>query len=698
MIPAASPATNPLAVFLENARPHDKVPVPLQSTAFDILIESGLAIVTTTRLFRNVETSTIEATLTFPVPVHAVLFSLDIRIGERRLQATAKAREAARSTYEEGLEEGKTAILHEELLRGIHMLSVGNIPPGQEIEVKTVWTMPLTMAGGEGHLRIPTTVGQIYGQSPLADGDDFTWGSDVPLAEVTVRSNGAPVTIGGRAAGADPVKVRMNQPIVLTIGGWQTIRLTSRTASGEAIELELSPATVSSSTLSLAILVDHSGSMEDVVDNGEAGKKTVHDLVVSALKALSTQLANEDLIDLWEFSHEARRIGESTGNKPPFSRLIRELSPPDGGTEINGALLAVLGATKANSILLITDGRSHALDVQALAGRGKRISVLLVGEDSLEAQVGHLAALTGGDIFVAPRNAVDTILAAALNSLRSPSRTVAKAGSAAEMPEEFSLSGMTIRLRRKGKADAGPRSILEHGVAALVASLQLPRLSEGDAAGLAASEGLVTHLTSLVLVDEAASVQESISLRRRIPLAPAQTTFAYAPNRQMIASMSSLDNTSHSSGRLHRMASSITPPPNRGNTRQSILSRALGRLLNPVGSLAAKETPEDSFHASLDSLAPLVEWDEFAHELSLGWVDPLDEAVAEEIRRLARSPAVIILAREHSLDALRIIIFLLAKRASAQNNRSATRVMYGLRKDLSPGTINAILLLDGGAS
>jgi hypothetical protein len=37
---------------------------------------------------------------------------------------------------------------------------------------------------------------------------------------------------------------------------------------------------------------------------------------------------------------------------------------------------------------------------RTLARRGRRISVVLVGEDSLEANVGHLAALTGGDIFV----------------------------------------------------------------------------------------------------------------------------------------------------------------------------------------------------------------------------------------------------------------------------------------------------------
>ena len=35
------------------------------------------------------------------------------------------------------------------------------------------------------------------------------------------------------------------------------------------------------------------------------------------------------------------------------------------------------------------------------ARSGRRFTVVLVGEDSLEANVGHLAALTGGEIFVA---------------------------------------------------------------------------------------------------------------------------------------------------------------------------------------------------------------------------------------------------------------------------------------------------------
>jgi hypothetical protein len=43
--------------------------MPLLATRFDVLIDSGLAVVTTLRIFRNAESQSIEATITFPVPV-----------------------------------------------------------------------------------------------------------------------------------------------------------------------------------------------------------------------------------------------------------------------------------------------------------------------------------------------------------------------------------------------------------------------------------------------------------------------------------------------------------------------------------------------------------------------------------------------------------------------------------------------------
>jgi hypothetical protein len=63
--------------------------------------------------------------MTFPVPVDAVLCSLKARIDDRELVAVAAPREEARESYEVAIDSGRSAVLHEELIKGVHMLSVG---------------------------------------------------------------------------------------------------------------------------------------------------------------------------------------------------------------------------------------------------------------------------------------------------------------------------------------------------------------------------------------------------------------------------------------------------------------------------------------------------------------------------------------------------------------------------------------------
>src|ERR1700726_1864788 len=161
---ASQTRTDPLRAFIAGAfvagTPR---PVPLVATTFDVIIDGGLAVVSTTRIFRNAEPDSIEATITFPVPVHATLFALRARIGERVLDARARRREAARQDYENAIERGKTAVLHEEALRGVHVLSVGHVAPNTEIEVQSTFAATLTHLDGRATLRIPLTVGDIYG-------------------------------------------------------------------------------------------------------------------------------------------------------------------------------------------------------------------------------------------------------------------------------------------------------------------------------------------------------------------------------------------------------------------------------------------------------------------------------------------------------------------------------------------------------
>jgi hypothetical protein len=105
-------------------------PIPLAATRIRVLLEGGLVVVRTERIFRNAEAVSIEATLTFPVPVHATLFGLATRIDGRLLRGVAQRRDAARTSYEAAVDRGHSAVLHEELLRGVHMLSLAHAPPG----------------------------------------------------------------------------------------------------------------------------------------------------------------------------------------------------------------------------------------------------------------------------------------------------------------------------------------------------------------------------------------------------------------------------------------------------------------------------------------------------------------------------------------------------------------------------------------
>ena len=494
------------AFSLENHRP-----VPLVRTVFDVGISGGLATVVTRRTFHNAEDVTIEATFTFPVPVHAVLFHLEAKIDGRIVTARARRKVAARETYEDAIERGKTAVLHEEVLRGVHMLSLAHIPPGSDIEIVAGWVTSLALVDGVGRLRIPLTVGDIYGRSGLPDSDDLVAGGPVQVGDLIVACDAGRVTLAGSGLENGRASVRLNRPIDLAVTGWTSRARDGRAADGRKVVVRAEPAGIGESPLDVAILVDHSGSMNEPCLAGD--RLTKHQALSAGLSRLDDILAGSDRVDLWAFNDRPAHIGtaEAHGRSRPIfdflgapeavAKLTDRLNTPSGGTEIGIALDRVIAQSRARDLLLVTDGKSHALDVQSLARRGRRISVVLVGEDSLEANVGHLAALTGGDISVSAGSDVAKSLEAALRGLRSPH------AAAAPVPAPVATiaarrSGMSVTATWISDGQAAQPGMESRAVAAFAASLALPALEAEDAAALAEAEGLVTHLTSLVLVDE----------------------------------------------------------------------------------------------------------------------------------------------------------------------------------------------------
>ena len=209
----------------------------------------------------------------------------------------------------------------------------------------------------------------------------------------------------------------------------------------------------------------------------------------------------------------------STRDGQSLKAIVRRLTGPDGGTDIGRALAGLAERSRARDVLLVTDGKSHALDVQALARTGHRYSVVLVGEDSLEANVGHLAALTQGEVFVAGSADLAEVLHQALRSLRTSHNAPGRMTGA---PESLSISraGMSIAAAWHRTEEPVPTTIDARAVAALSASLALPALDAESAAELAEAEDLVTHLTSLVLIDEAAPAHAGIPGRGRYRCRP----------------------------------------------------------------------------------------------------------------------------------------------------------------------------------
>jgi hypothetical protein len=644
-MPAVAPqaTVDPLRALIAGAFTSEtERPIPLLSTSFDVSVDAGLVIVATKRLFRNDEPNSIEATITFPVPVHATLFALEARVDGRILKARAQRQERARKTYEDAVERGKGAVLHEEVLRGVHMLSVGHIPPGAEVEVSTIWATTLTVVDDRAFLRIPLTVGDIYGRPPLSDSDALIHVGSIQTAELVVHcSDGSVELVGGRLDDGR-AQVGLDAPIDLVVTNWMPRDLVGLAADGREVVLRVEPQLAGDEALNVALLIDHSGSMADAC-SGDVCGITKHQAVITGLKSVANCLGDLDAVELWEFDDSVTRIGSTQvstrepvpgalsprGPRERLRAMIDRLGGPAGGTEIGSALASVTSRSAARDVLLVTDGKSYALDVQALAQTGRRFVVVLVGEDSLEANVGHLAALTGGDIFVVAGTELRDGIAAALGTLRQPCELPSRV--AGELAEVKVRRGNAI-LSAKWRPSIEPSgdTVLARAVAAVAASLALPALDADAAARLAEAEGLVTHLTSLVLVDEAAEVQDGVPAARKIALPTPRTTLA-----------------------LMEMGA---PVFHRATVRDGFY-----------------ELAANTARIELLRVASQIDWDGSPNQLRSGDLSAVDPTAARLIERAATIPEVVEVGQRLNIDPIVLIIALLA-RAHASANRSAARL------------------------
>jgi hypothetical protein len=673
--PAASIAETPIRL--------GAAPLPLVEERIRVLARGGVALVAREQRFRNIESGSIEATLTFPVPVQATLHRLTARIGDRLLTAKARPRQAAREVYEAAIDDGRTAVLHEELVRGIHMLSIAHIPPGAEIAVTHGWIAALTpRPDGEGLLRIPVGVGDVYGESPFTDADDLAVSVAIRReALLEIDAGEARVFLGARPWNGESVRLALDAPIDIRFAGLEWEALAGRSAGGRPVRLSVTPDAGGDAPLDAAILVDRSGSMDNPL--AARGTPTKHVAVIEGLREAARRLGSADRVELWQFDSEAERIGK------PADRLdtaLHRLGRPRGGTEIGQALERVLATSAARDILLITDGLSHNLDVQRLANTGRRFTVVLVGADSLEANVGRLAAFTGGDIMLATaRSDAGTATLAAIASLRRPPAPFAR--EAWPLARAALHAGGALIEARWGEGTTdSPEPALAEALGAFAAAIALPRLSSEAATQVAADHGIVCHLTSLVLVDEAGEIQAGLPAQRKIPLmAPAP---AVPPPPQASYPAPASASFRHPDSSPPRPGS---PAQSRQASPGAFVDRLVDIFSSVLGGRGASQPPVEHRQSapSLAGLAQRIDWGHDPEALRRGDFRGLAPEIAHAIAQAAQLPEVRRLARVGTSP--RVLVLGLLARSLGGADRQAERIARAVLKGLKAEGIAAAM-------
>jgi hypothetical protein len=625
----------------------ERRPIPLTAMRIAVEVSQGLAIITTTRSFRNVEAVPVEAVLTFPVPFDAVMTGLRAVIDGRTLIAEAKSKTQARESYEGALDRGKTPVLHEEALRGVHVLSVGQLAPSASVDGIAETVMPLSMIDGVPVLRIPTTVGQVYGASPLLPADDLTTGDNaLGNAELSIRvDSGSPSLHGAPLIGELATTVSLDRAIEISVPGARLGAIDGRDSKGRRVCLSLSPAPRGESKIDVAILVDRSGSTGAFLGD-RPDRMTVWDAMKSGLVEGVSHLLPADRIQLFQFDNTCQSLGASTG--VDATELLSRLQPPSGGTELGAGIETVIAAG-SRDILVLTDGQTWASEVHAAASRGCRISAVLVGPGGLDAMIGHLAFITGGEVFYAQSRDVGPAVRSAIASTRSPATPLV--GSTAQ-GEPTAVSLVRGGVRIEATWETMPTDQALDAIGRYSASLSLPLLEEQQATKLASEHGLCTHLTSLLLIDEEGAAVDGVPELRKIHLAlPAGERVAYCMVQKVDL-------------RLDPWATGYDI----GGFAASAFESDSGAIREDAIESPMRSSRTAAFESNL---ASEIDWDRLANALLAGDLSVLTDAQREAVLRLARSKSIVDLANAAGTNPVQTAIALLAQTVP---NRTAQRL------------------------
>ena len=157
--------------------------LPLKKTSANIRLNGFFAEVQLSQAYRNEGTQPINATYIFPGSTRAAVNGMTMIIGERRILAKIKEKEAARQTFDEARKAGKSVSLLSQKRPNVFSMEVANIMPGDEVTVLLTYTEILGAENGVYEFVFPGVVGPRYGGDAVHTAGEVQWIQNPYLAE-----------------------------------------------------------------------------------------------------------------------------------------------------------------------------------------------------------------------------------------------------------------------------------------------------------------------------------------------------------------------------------------------------------------------------------------------------------------------------------------------------------------------------------
>lgn len=417
--------------------------IPLVGMDIKAKIEGLMTSISVEQTYHNTESINIEAVYTFPLPLDAVLTSLQVKIADRILRAQILEKKAAEARYEEAITDGDTVVMLEKLEAGLYTMNVGNLQADEKISILMEYSFVQRWQGNQLRLFIPTTIAPRYGNAPFAPQQipeanffvehhcKFTVQIVGVLSKAKIASPSHAISVQTEDDSSwinlQQQSTLMDKDFILTIESEtdHNLGLISRDRHGFCALASFHPQFAkdfSPQSKNFKILVDCSGSM-----GGSSIEQARH-----AVAKIVESLIPGDFFNIVLFGSDHQCIFKQMmpATQQHIQTALQQIKSIDanlGGTEIASALKASYKlkaeSKQADEILLITDGEvwdTEAIVQQAIKSK-HRIFTVGVGTSVSEGFVRELAEKTGGAAeLVSPNENMAERIVRHFNRMRAP--------------------------------------------------------------------------------------------------------------------------------------------------------------------------------------------------------------------------------------------------------------------------------------